>query len=102
MKDLTNGVLEEELKKAEQENNPTLLDCINRIRKVDENIDAETTMMKDFAPRSFYWERMKENSCIGNGGIIFHGPHDGNGSGRPPTFSVSLSSNTRPRWEIHT
>lgn len=70
--------------------------------RVDENYGAETTVMKDFAPRSFYWERYNNGVFVGNGGIIFHGNHDGNGSGRAPSFSVSLSGLTGSRWEIHT
>lgn len=35
-----------------------------------------------------------------NGGLIFHGPHDGGGNGGAPTFSVSLTP--QDGWSIHT
>ena len=35
-----------------------------------------------------------------NGGLIFHGAHDGHGSGAAPTFAVSLTPTTG--WSIHT
>ena len=35
-----------------------------------------------------------------NGGMIYHGPHDGFGNGSGPTFSVSLSPTNG--WSIHT
>jgi hypothetical protein len=34
------------------------------------------------------------------GGLLFHGPHDGFGSGSGPTFAVSLSPTVG--WSIHT
>jgi len=36
-----------------------------------------------------------------NGGLIFHGRHDGYGSGQAPTFSVSLTP-VDDDWSIHT
>lgn len=35
-----------------------------------------------------------------NGGLLFHGPHDGNGSGAAPTFAVCLQPVAG--WAIHT
>jgi hypothetical protein len=40
------------------------------------------------------------SAYIGNGGIIFHGKHDGYGSGAAPTFSVCLTPTSG--WIIHT
>jgi len=50
---------------------------------------------KDFAPLSFTWSA---NGWFG--GLIFHGQHDGFGSGSAPTFSVCLESTHG--WSIHT
>lgn len=102
MKDMTNGVLQKELEKAKNENNPTLQQCLDRLSKIDENLGSETTITIDFAPRSFYFARIRDNAFIGNGGIIYHGRHDNGGDGSAPTFSVSLSNDLSPRWEIHT
>ena len=59
-------------------------------------------LFQDFAPHSLYFELYWENKFSMNGGMIFHGPHDGGGNGSAPTFSVSLDNSTKPRWSIHT
>jgi hypothetical protein len=50
-------------------------------------------LYSDFAPMSFYFELC--NAVDGkrdfNGGLIFHGKHDGGGNGGAPTFSVSVT-----------
>lgn len=62
-------------------------------------------LFRDFAPHSFgfvieqksaddTWSRLFE------GGLIYHGPHDGNGSGAGPTFAVTLEPTVG--WSIHT
>lgn len=63
-------------------------------------------LMKDFAPQSFYFIMEARDKNTGewgmwfNCGLIFHGPHDGGGSGGPPTFSVTLSPTDG--WSVHT
>jgi hypothetical protein len=61
-----------------------------------------TLVFSDHAPLSLYFERTVDSKFIGNGGVIFHGPHDGYGNGGAPTFSVSLSSEKKVGWSIHT
>ncbi len=59
---------------------------------------------KDFCPLSFYF--VEEVMVKGewkrdyNGGIIFHGDHDGGGNGGAPTFSVNLTP--VDGWATHT
>lgn len=50
----------------------------------------------DFAPLSFYWNG--DGGWVG--GLIFHGSHDGFGSGGAPTFSCCLSATDG--WSVHT
>jgi len=61
-------------------------------------------LWKDFAPFSFYFVIERKHgdkwSRFMNGGLIFHGPHDGNGSGSAPAFAVTLESTYG--WSIHT
>ena len=58
-------------------------------------------LYEDFAPHSFYWEEIAPNGKRSmNGGLIFHGPHDGFGDGSEPTFSVNLTPSNG--WSIHT
>ncbi len=103
MKDLTEGKLNQELEYAKSIGSDTLQQCIDRLKQVDENMETETTISNDFAPRSFYFQRTDRNDRhSGNGGIIFHGPHDGYGSGSAPSFSVSLDDSKEIRWQIHT
>lgn len=75
----------------------------------DEGGDKEKTRCKlvvDFAPASFNFvmERRKTPDSPYefwfNGGLVFHGNHDGFGSGSAPTFSVCLEPTDG--WEVHT
>jgi len=69
--------------------------------------DFNTTrcvLCKDWAPLSFSFV-MHQKTEGGyrfwfNGGLIFHGQHDGFGDGSAPTYSVDLSSTDG--WSIHT
>ena len=61
----------------------------------------EAWLYLDFAPLSFSFKsRYSQGGGVTNGGIIFHGPHDGYGSGAAPSFSVCL--NPTFGWAIHT
>lgn len=66
-------------------------------------------LMRDGAPYSFYfvierrtgeatWRLLFNGGLVG--GLVFHGRHDGNGSGAAPTFAVTLEPTTG--WSIHT
>jgi hypothetical protein len=63
------------------------------------------TLRPDFALHSFFFTMEKRGPdgawrewfC---GGLIYHGPHDGHGSGAAPTFAVTLEPCTG--WSIHT
>lgn len=62
-------------------------------------------LMPDGAAMSFYFVIEKkadtgEWKLLFNGGLFYHGPHDGNGSGAGPTFAVTLEPTTG--WSIHT
>lgn len=61
-------------------------------------------LMRDGAPYSFYFviEKKTETGwdALFNGGLLYHGPHDGNGSGLAPTFAVTLTPTIG--WSVHT
>lgn len=78
-----------------------LLTALERLEKWNGD-DYEVHLYTDFAPYSFYFlVQNKETSRTRmNGGVIFHGPHDGYGNGGAPTFSVSLTGTKG--WSIHT
>lgn len=62
-------------------------------------------LFPDFAPLSFDFTMDKLNDegdwvYWFNGGLIFHGNHDGHGSGSEPTFAVTIEPITG--WSIHT
>ena len=66
--------------------------------------NTRTLLDNDFAPLSFAILRQsqREGAWLNgiNGGLIYHGPHDGFGNGSAPSFSVSLSD--KQGWSIHT
>lgn len=67
--------------------------------------DTVCELYSDFAPFSFAFvmQARKPNGGLErwfNGGLIFHGNHDGFGNGGGPTFSVCL--NPTLGWSIHT
>lgn len=62
----------------------------------------EVKLYADFAPLSLYFEIFRNGNFILNGGMIFHGKHDGYGSGGAPTFSFCIEPERSPHWEIHT
>ena len=66
--------------------------------------ESRCRLFKDFAPHSFAFlmEHKKDGEWKPwyNGGLIFHGEHDGHGDGGTPTFSVCVTKTTG--WSIHT
>jgi len=78
----------------------SLTSCFQTIRNICRNYGGECELLTDFAPLSFSWAIYKGDRCMLTGGMIFHGPHDGFGSGSAPTFSVSLSP--EHGWQLHT
>lgn len=75
----------------------------NRLKYLEEyggkddagNDRMRVRLMPDFAPMSFFFV-IEARSAVGEwrslfeGGLVFHGHHDGNGSGSAPTFAVTL------------
>lgn len=107
MKDLTGGKLDEALNYANSINDVSLLECLDRLKRVEENYGngkeaIETQITTDFAPYSFCFCRVDKSTSkfISNGGIIFHGKHDNGGDGGTPTFSVCIEPCNG--WQIHT
>lgn len=101
-KDLTNGKLNEAIEFAKTIGlEDSLAGCLNRLNKHC-SPSTEVNLGVDFAPYSFAFAVLDKESkrLILNGGIIFHGKHDGFGNGSAPTFSVSLSN--EKGWKIHT
>lgn len=100
MTDATNGELDKVLVFAKLIGDESLQSCLNRLKYTDDNCDTETTIYTDFAPKSFYFIRKKNDEFRSNGGIIYHGSHDNGGDGGSPTFSVNLTP--IKGWAIHT
>jgi hypothetical protein len=66
--------------------------------------ETKCVFFPDFAPYSlsFNMERKEDGEWVHwfNGGLIFHGSHDGLGSGAAPTHSVCLTPTDG--WGVHT
>jgi hypothetical protein len=77
--DLTNGRLEAAKKYADSINDDSLDRCLKRLSNYPGA--GTTNIYPDFAPLSFCYERHDVDAGYrSNGGIIFHGRHDGYGS----------------------
>ena len=62
-------------------------------------------LIRDCAPMSFYFLIEQKNAAgewarVIEGGLLYHGAHDGNGSGAGPTFAVTLDPTVG--WQLHT
>jgi hypothetical protein len=102
IKDKSNGRLDE-IKTFAKEHD--LLESFNETFSRLENHSSKgytVTLYSDFAPYSLYFEITLNEKFILNGGFIFHGPHDGYGSGCAPTFSVCIDPDNKTGWSIHT
>jgi hypothetical protein len=76
-------------------------DCLDTLVRLATNVNGKTRLFLDFAPLSFEFVVLKaDGSRWINGGVIFHGQHDGYGSGSAPTFAVSIGG--ADGWQIHT
>ena len=100
MKDQSNGKLKECITFARQIKDPSIIHCLKRLKRVDANVGSETTIYPDWAPHSLYFVRKYKDGSKTDGGIIYHGSHDGYGSGAAPTFSVSITGSQG--WSTHT
>ena len=92
------------------DNNQTLKNRLDYLAgyggKTEDGTDkTRVRLFKDFAPHSFgFLIEAKDSEGRWNtwfqGGLLFHGAHDGNGSGSAPTLAVTLTPVTG--WSIHT
>lgn len=95
--DKSNGRLLEAIMAGHKMKNDSLLQILERYNN---DTRGDFVLYPDFAPLSLLFAIMKEGKIIMNGGLIFHGRHDGNGSGSSPTFSISITKTDG--WQIHT
>lgn len=100
MVDSTNGKLKDIISFARKIKDPSIIHCLKRLKYADTNGKSQTTIYPDWAPHSLYFERIYPNGSKTNGGVIYHGNHDGYGSGAAPSFSVSITG--AKGWAIHT
>jgi hypothetical protein len=103
MIDCSNGRLDEMKAFAARTNQTEQLEnVLARLCMREENgRGIKVTIFEDFAPLSLYFVAKYPNGeFAGNGGVIYHGPHDNGGDGSAPTFSVNLTPHTG--WSIHT
>jgi hypothetical protein len=94
----------------EGEKNDTLKNRLDYLAKyggklADGSDKTRVRLFKDAAPYSFGFVIEAKNakgewSTWFYGGLLFHGAHDGNGSGAEPTLAVTLTPTVG--WVIHT
>jgi hypothetical protein len=74
---------------------------LTQLRNIAKNFNGHVQFYTDFAPLSFTWAVLdSKDTRVLDGGMIYHGPHDGFGDGSAPTFSVSLDPSHG--WQLHT
>ena len=83
----------------------SLMEHIDYLHNYAGKENTRCLLRKDFAPYSFNFTMQKKRADGSyvywfEGGLIYHGPHDGYGSGQAPTLSVCL--NPTDDWTIHT
>ncbi len=65
---------------------------------------SKCVLTRDTAPHSYLFELYLRDgdrwTFALNGALLYHGPHDGFGSGEAPTFAVTVEPTTG--WSIHT
>jgi len=108
IEDYTNGYLDEIKAFAKTHpNGESLTESLQALETICKNREWDAVQIsKDFAPMSLYFQIVKNDehtdtaNCMLNGGIIYHGSHDGFGSGSSPTLSVTMDK--ADGWRIHT
>lgn len=99
--DRTEGALSEAREYAESIGMVESLDVNLKTLEQLGKVYGQVFLDKDFAPYSFRFAvRDEKGKFVFNGGLVFHGAHDGQGSGQAPTFSVCLTPTTG--WRLHT
>lgn len=107
--DNTNGYLEEvkaSTPAQEIKGHMSLTEMLAYLDTYANHRDTRCVLFKDFAPLSFAFTMEVRKSPEEeyrqwfNGGLIFHGDHDGGGDGGDPTLSVNL--NPMEGWSVHT
>ena len=78
---------------AEKMKDKSLQNCLDSLKRWEANGNSEIILYKDFAPYSFYFEQMKGDQRIMNGGLLYHGNPD-------QSYAVQLVSSIG--WSIHT
>lgn len=77
-------------------------DSLDRLARLAKNFPGgKVKLWPDFAPLSFDFVVLRgDGSRWINGGLIFHGAHDGGGNGGAPTYAVCVTPTDG--WSIHT
>jgi len=103
MKDCTEGKLQEQLDFAKSINDPSLQNCLDRLKNVEDNYkergqEIETEIYPDWVKRSFaFCRKTSEGQFMMNGGIIYHGsPNEGYQEGGSVQIEPSYG------WQTHT
>lgn len=87
---------DEAVRYAEEINDPSLQDCLDRLKNWETNphCPCEIQLHKDFAPYSFLFKQRYENGTYGIiGGLVYHGSPD-------ESYCVQLEP--KKGWQIHT
>lgn len=84
---------DEVVKRAEEMNDKTLQECLERLKRWEQRDNTEIYLYKDCDPLSFYFEMYRNGKRVMNGGVIYHGK---------PDQSHSFTMNPEIGWQTHT
>lgn len=99
--DKTEGQLFKRIEDDIAKGDDSLLNSVMRRVEAAENYKGPVIIMEDIKDYSFYFVHYnKDVEFVMNGGIVFHGSHDGGGNGSAPTFSVNITPQNG--WSTHT
>jgi len=98
--DHSEGALKEAIKFARHIKDPSLIGCIQRLRRRWHSEDNVIHLYDDLR-LSFYFEIISRatNSLVLNGGIIYHGRHDAYGAGG---IAQHVCLTPTEGWSTHT
>jgi hypothetical protein len=91
--------------KKNEDDNSSLKSRLDYLDHYGGDDNTRVHLGRDFAPYSFSFVIERKSAagdwrCLFEGGLLFHGAHDGGGNGSAPALAVCMTPTTG--WSVHT